>query len=307
MNRLITLVRPVTKTVKLVNMQKRNFLTVVQQAEIAYREFLGANRTRLEPGLRLNLPILHTVHRVDMKENNVHVKTVCFTKDTVPVSVSGTLFFKVFDAEKACFSVTNYVDSVWTVGDSAVRATIGTFNYKQIIDARASISSEVQTHIGDNLKKWGVQCTQFELQDFGPQNKDVANSLEKEMKAERDRRENELHVSAKIRSAEGERDIAKLAADGKLYKEQKEAEAIQYTINQETDALAIQIKKLKENLPHMSEQDLTSFLIETKRLKHLESLANNPAKTTYFVSPEKAFPSVIFDSMKLSTDVPKTK
>jgi len=85
---------------------RRNFITVVNQAEVAYRERFGQNRIRLEPGLRLNIPIVHQLYKVSLKELIAPLDNQnAYTKDNVPVIVSGTVFFKVIDVEKAVFSV----------------------------------------------------------------------------------------------------------------------------------------------------------------------------------------------------------
>jgi regulator of protease activity HflC (stomatin/prohibitin superfamily) len=78
---------------------KRKFFTVINQAEVAYREFLGINRVRLEPGLRMKFPILHQIYKVSLKEQIVQLQDQdAYTKDNVPVTVSGTVFYKIVDA-----------------------------------------------------------------------------------------------------------------------------------------------------------------------------------------------------------------
>jgi len=110
----------------------RRTFTVVHQAEVAYREMLGSNRVRLEPGLRLNVPILHSIRRVDMREAMIKVPDLAaYTKDNVPVTVSGTLFYKPTDAEKACYEVTHYNTAVAAVGESSFRAVVGRFEFDQ--------------------------------------------------------------------------------------------------------------------------------------------------------------------------------
>ncbi len=110
--------------------QKRTFFTVINQAEVAYREFLGRNRIKLNPGLRVNLPIFHNVYRVSLKEHFVGLDNqAAYTKDNVPVTVSGTVFYKVIDAEKVCFTIGQPVLAVKSVGESSFRSIIGKFTY----------------------------------------------------------------------------------------------------------------------------------------------------------------------------------
>lgn len=120
---------------------KRPFITV---AEICYREFLGSNRIELSPGLRINIPIIHTLHRVDKRESGIDITNLnCFTKDNVPVIISKTLFYKIENAEKACFEVVNYPKAVCAVGSSSTRAVIGRFDYDETIKERNELNLEL--------------------------------------------------------------------------------------------------------------------------------------------------------------------
>jgi regulator of protease activity HflC (stomatin/prohibitin superfamily) len=77
-----------------INHPRKNFITVVRQAEVAYREFLGSNRVKLEPGIHLNMPIIHSINRVDLRETGINVKELYgYTKDNVPVKISANIFF----------------------------------------------------------------------------------------------------------------------------------------------------------------------------------------------------------------------
>ena len=273
--------------------QRRGFITVVKQAEIAYREFLGANRVKLEPGLSWNIPILHNIHRIDRRETGVPLDHLnCFTKDNVPVVVSGTLFYRVEDAEKACFEVSDYVDSVVAVGVSSTRAVIGSFEYDEAIKERGAINSALQKVIGDSILTWGVNCTRFEMAVFEPQNSGVAKQMEMQMAAERSRRENELNTQALIRSAEGDKSSKMHKADGEFYSAQKHSEAERYKIDQSTEALVNRVKQIKQELPELSDKEVMTIILEEKRLEHLKEIATHPeGKQTYFVDPSSAFPS----------------
>ena len=275
-------------------MQRRSFITVVNQGEQAFREFLGSNRIRLEPGLQINLPIFHKTHRVDMREQGVFSGDLhCFTKDNVPVNVSGTLFFKVVDAEKACFDIVDYKTAVHAVGSSSIRAVIGGFDYDESIKERSNINDKLQHLIGDSIIVWGIECSKFEMNVFEPQNRNVAQQMEKQMEAERSRRENELNTQAKIRTAEGEKCAMMHKTDGDFYMSNKISEAESYSMNQSTDALKYRIDQIKLLLPKLTDNEIMTIILEEKRLEHLNSIAKNPkGKSTYFVDPSSIFPMV---------------
>jgi regulator of protease activity HflC (stomatin/prohibitin superfamily) len=266
---------------------------VVHQGEVAYRSYLGAGRARLEPGLRLCLPILHKIYRVDLRECGVDLKSIyCFTKDNVPVTVSGTLFHRVLNAEKALFEVRYYLDAVQNIGQSSVRAVMGRFDYDEAIKNRADLNRELQLVIADSIAMWGIECGRFEMKVFEPQNDHVARHLEKQMEAERSRRENELNTQALIRSAEGSRDSEMLKADGIFYSAQKVSDAKRYEVEQATQATINQIKEVKLAVPDLENDKVLAFLVERERLAHLKSIANSPGTKTYFIDPKSAFPTI---------------
>lgn len=271
---------------------KRNFITVVHQAEIAYREFLGANRVRLEPGLRLNLPVLHQLKRVDMREQIHSIpQLAAYTKDNVPVNVTGTLFYKATNPEKASYEVQNYHKSVAAVGESCFRATIGRFEFDQIIAHRNELNAELLNVIGTSLDKWGISCSRCEVQHVGPQNKDVAHQLEKQMEAERRRRENELDTQAHIRTAEGVKQQKILESEGALDAAKNETKALKYQLEIEATALAEQITKIAESTSGNQEM-ACNFLLEMKRLEHLKKIAEGQNRI-YFIDPKSNFPTLI--------------
>lgn len=183
---------------------RRTFITIVPQAHVAFREFLGMNRSCLQPGIHLNIPVIHSTRQFPLTEVSWQLHDMkAYTKDNVPISASGTIFGKIINPEKAAYEVNDIWASVQAVGSSCARSLIGRFEYDKIISERNLLNEELMNVIGDSINNWGIECTRFELQDFGPQNESVARQLEKQMEAERARRENELNTQAKVRTAEG--------------------------------------------------------------------------------------------------------
>jgi regulator of protease activity HflC (stomatin/prohibitin superfamily) len=269
---------------------RRNFITVVNQAEVAYRERFGQNRIRLEPGLRLNIPIIHQLYKVSLKEHIANLDNQnAYTKDNVPVVVSGTVFYKVVDVEKAVFSVSSAYQAIKSVGESSFRAVIGRFDYDEIISNRNAINIEMLKILGDTTLTWGIITTRLEIQNFGPQNSEVAKQLEKQMQAERSRRENELQTQADIRTAEGAKQIAVLNSEGFLIAAKNKAEAARYELTTTSDGLSEQIQSLAEKFKGDTDK-AAKYLLEIKKLEHLQKLATTQNKV-YFMSNEGIFPS----------------
>jgi regulator of protease activity HflC (stomatin/prohibitin superfamily) len=269
--------------------QKRSFITVINQAEVAYREFLGKNRVRLNPGLRINLPIFHNLYRVSLKEHFVGLDNqAAYTKDNVPVTVSGTVFYKVIDAEKVCFTIGQPVMAVKSVGESSFRSIIGKFTYDEIIADRNNINTEMLKVLGKTTVDWGINTTRLEIQNFGPQNQEVARQLERQMQAERARRENDLQAQADIRSAEGAKQIAILNSEGLLIAAKNKSDAMKYELSATSSGLAEQIEGLARQFNGDTEK-ASAYLLEMKRLDHLEKLAGTNNKV-YFMPDNGLFP-----------------
>ena len=282
----------------MIRMQRRNFFTVINQAEVAYREFLGKNRVKLNPGLRLQVPLLHNLYRVSMKEHFVGLEDQdAYTKDNVPVKVSGTVFYKVFDAEKVCFSIGHPIQSIKNVGESSFRSVIGKFEYDEIIANRNDINNEMLKVLDKTTVDWGLSITKLEIQNFGPQNAEVARQLEKQMQAERSRRENELQTQADVRSAEGAKQIAILNSEGMLSSAKNKSDALKYELSATSSGLAEQISSLAEKFGGDTIK-ASDYLLEMKRLEHLGKLAETNNKV-YFMSDRGIFPKakVITDLM----------
>lgn len=270
---------------------KRSFFTVINQAEVAYREFLGSNRIKLQPGLRINLPLFHNLYRVSLKEEIVQLDNQdAYTKDNVPVTVSGTVFYKIVDPEKVIFSIQNPALAIKSVGESSFRAVIGRFEYDEIISNRNTINQEMIGILGNTTNEWGVNTTRLEIQNFGPQNNEIARQLEKQMQAERTRRENELQTQADVRTAEGAKQISILNSEGLLVAAKNKSEAMRYEMNASSNALSEQIGCIADKFNGNIEK-ASNYLLEMKRLEHLQQISSSSNNQVYWISPEGIFPT----------------
>ena len=272
-------------------LSKRSFFTVINQAEVAYREFLGSNRIKLQPGLRINLPLFHNVYRVSLKEDLVQLDNQdAYTKDNVPVTVSGTVFYKIVNPEKVIFSIQNPALAIKSVGESSFRAVIGRFEYDEIISNRNTINQEMIGILGNTTNDWGVSTTRLEIQNFGPQNIEVARQLEKQMQAERTRRENELQTQTDVRTAEGAKQIAILNSEGLLEAAKNKSAAMKFEMNVSSHALSEQIECIAGKFNGDIDK-ASNYLLEMKRLEHLQQIASSSNNQVYWISPEGIFPT----------------
>lgn len=272
--------------------KKRNLFTIVDQATVKYRETLGMSRTRLGPGVSLYIPMIHKIQKIDLRVQTQNLRLECYSNENIPVVVGGSLFFRVSDAEKVCYSVKDYFELVSATGNSAIRAIIGRFTYDRITRERSEINVELQKEVGCKLLQYGIECTSFEIQEFKPQRPEVAKQLELQMEAERKCRENELHTQARIRTAAGERDSAILASEGKLQADKNRAEADYVLVQRKADAkkyeidlmTSAQVKQIQDLAKELGSVDKAStYLLQLNSLKNLGKIAESPNNSTYFM------------------------
>lgn len=272
----------------------RQFLAIVRQGFTAQRTFLGKNPMTLNPGYHFYIPLLHHIQKVDMRECSINIMDLhAYTKDNVPVNITGTLFYQISDSYKACFHAQNVVRQIGEIGTSASRSIIGTMDYDEIISDRNSINMHLTQKIGKSCNHWGVDCTKFEIQEFKPQNRDVELQLERQMKEERERRAQILNTEANVNIAEGQKRATILASEADLVAsmnkaealyviEQRKADAVRYSKEQESLGMATQLYNVSDAVSNMRENEKTiEFLIEQLKLHNLSSIASGPNNSVY--------------------------
>lgn len=271
----------------------RNFFTIVQQGTQSLRLTLGKNPTVLKPGINLCIPIIQTVKNVDMREQSIPILDLqCFTSDNVPVIMQGSLFFQVNNSKDALFNVYNYMENIHSIGTSSMRSIIGTLEYDYINGDRNEINKKLQEIIGNSIKDWGINCTRFEIQQFSPSNPEIRRALEKQMEAERSRREQLLNTEASVNIADGSKRTIILKSEGDLQAQKnkaegdyikivKESEAHKEALRLESEGLAIQLDKISSVLNNDSLL-ATKLLMELKRIDQFSKIASGNNNTIYF-------------------------
>ncbi|CAK5274313.1 unnamed protein product [Mycena citricolor] len=278
---------------------RRTFLTIIEQGKEGWRLSLGRNPVRLTPGLNINIPIYHSVQKIDLRESSILIPNLPgYTADNVPVTCSGSLFYRIVDGYKACFSVSDVQNNIRNTGTSAVRSVLGHFTYDQVISDRNELNKRLNTVIGNSIVNWGVECTRFEIQSFQPANRE--RQLELQMEAERNRRKQLLDTQANINIAEGQKQRVILESEGHLAAKANEADAAYKTVVREAEArqqqavmeasaLARQIESLSEAIaspgsaPGPSERkQALETLVELRRLEQLRAIAKGQGNSTYF-------------------------
>ena len=208
---------------------------VVPQQNAYVIEFLGKYNRTLHAGFHLLLPFAERIaYRHGLKEDAMDIpEQICITKDNVQVGVDGVLYLQVLDPQRASYGIHNYIFAIIQLAQTTLRSEIGKIDLDRTFEERGTINSNVVSELDKACEPWGVKVLRYEIKNITPP-KDVLQAMEKQMRAEREKR-------AVILTSEGERDAKVNQAEGEKQRVIKESEANkQQQINEaEGEAAAI--------------------------------------------------------------------
>jgi len=195
--------------------------TVVPQQSAYVVERLGRYSNTLQAGFHILVPFIDRIaYRHTLKEQALDVlEQVCITKDNVQVTVDGILYLKVLDAERASYGIGSYEFAIQQLAQTTLRSEIGKIDLDRTFEERTTINAQVVSELDKATAPWGVKVLRYEIKNIMPP-KDVLSAMEKQMRAEREKR-------AVILQSEGERDAKINAAEGEKQRVIKESEAKQ--------------------------------------------------------------------------------
>ena len=200
---------------------------VVPQQTSFVVENLGRYSRTLQAGFHILIPFVERVaYKHNMKEEAIDIpEQICITRDNVQVGVDGVLYLQVLDAAKASYGITNYRFAIIQLAQTTLRSEIGKIELDRTFEARGTINSNVVTELDHASGTWGVKVLRYEIKNINPP-KDVLHAMEKQMRAEREKR-------AVVLTSEGDRDAKINQAEGEKQRVIKESEANkQLQINQ---------------------------------------------------------------------------
>ena len=208
---------------------------VVPQQKAYVVERLGKYHSTLNAGFHILLPFLDSIgYKHSLKERAVDIaEQVCITRDNVQVGVDGVLYLKVMDPKRASYGVTNYLFAISQLAQTTLRSEIGKIDLDRTFEERTAINISVVTELDKASDPWGMKVLRYEIKNINPP-RDVLAAMEKQMRAEREKR-------AVILASEGERDAKINEAEGDKQQVIKASEAAkQRQINEaEGEARAI--------------------------------------------------------------------
>ncbi|MCC6707690.1 MAG: paraslipin [Gammaproteobacteria bacterium] len=193
--------------------------TIVPQQSAFVVENLGRYSRTLHAGFHILVPFVERIaYRLNLKEEALDIpEQVCITKDNVQVGVDGILYMQVLEANKASYGITNYKFALIQLAQTTLRSEIGKIDLDRTFEERATINGNVVSELDKASEPWGVKVLRYEIRNINPPH-DVLTAMEKQMRAEREKR-------AVVLASEGERDAAINQAEGDKQRVIKASEA----------------------------------------------------------------------------------
>ncbi|GLJ79279.1 SPFH domain-containing protein [Microbacterium imperiale] len=193
-------------------------IRIIPQAYAGVVERLGRYQRTLSPGLNLLVPFIDRVlPLVDMREQVVSFPPQpVITEDNLVVSIDTVVYFQVTDARAATYEINNYLGAVEQLTTTTLRNVVGGLNLEEALTSRDNINGQLRVVLDEATGKWGIRVSRVELKAIDPPTS-IQDSMEKQMRAERDRR-------AAILTAEGSKQSQILEAEGRRQAEILKAE-----------------------------------------------------------------------------------
>ena len=192
---------------------------IVPQARARNIERFGRYRKTLEPGMNFIIPLVDRVKPlIDLREQVVAFKgQPVITEDNLVVHIDTVLFFQVTDPRAADYEIVNYIQAIEQITATMLRSVIGNMDLEETLTSRDKINTMLRGVLDDASGKWGLRVTRVEIKAIDPP-KSVIDAMEKQMRAEREKRAAILTAEgvrqSKILTAEGEKQSQILRAEG---------------------------------------------------------------------------------------------
>ncbi len=272
---------------------------IVQQAEAVVVERLGRYDRVLEPGFNFIIPILEAPRAIDwkvtqkgfdgmtysvvQKRTKIDLREAVYdfprqnviTKDNVSISINALLYFQIIEPKSAVYEIQNLPDAIEKLTQTNLRNLVGQLDLDESLVSRDKINHELRAILDEATNKWGVKVNRVELQDIIPPS-DIQSAMEKQMKAERDRRaailEAEGLKKSAVLKAEGEKEAAINRAEGNKQANILRAEGVAQARILEADGEKEAIQRIIGALADKGQPD--KYLIAMKYLETMKEITS---------------------------------
>ena len=282
-------------------------IVIIKQAEVMIVERLGRYYKTLQSGISIVVPFIDKPRKIDWrfvktdpsgKHLYLHISTPridlretvydfprqsVITKDNIMIEINALLYFQVIDPVKSVYEISNLPDAIQKLTQTTLRNVIGELDLDETLTSRDTINNKLRLILDEASHKWGVKVNRVEIQDIVPP-RDIQDAMEKQMRAERDRRaallnaeaskksailESEGAKEAQVNQAEGNKRSQILFAEGQSDARRKVAEA-------EAEAIRLVTDTIKA-----SGGDPTQYLIAVRYIEAMTEMAKNGNKTVF--------------------------
>lgn len=274
---------------------------IVPQASVKIIERLGAYQTTWHTGLHFKIPFIERVARhISLKEQVADFNPqAVITKDNVTMQIDTVVFFQVTDPKLFTYGIENPILAIENLSATTLRNIIGDLELDETLTSRDVINTRMRNILDEATDPWGIKVNRVELKNILPP-REIQDAMEKQMKAEREKREAILiaegNKEAAIRTAEGEKQAAILRADAKRESAILEAKGQAQAIMEIYSARAQGMKMLKE-------VKADQLLIALRSMEAMEKVADGKA-TKIIIPSEMQDMASIVAGIKTIADTP---
>ena len=269
-------------------------IAVVQQSRAYVIERLGAFHEVWGVGMHFKVPFIDRIaRRVSLKEQVLdYPPQPVITKDNVTMQIDTVVYFQITDPKLYCYGVEQPMMAMETLTATTLRNIIGDLELDQTLTSRDIINTKMRAILDEATDPWGIKVNRVELKNILPP-ADIQSSMEKQMKAERDRRQAILQAEGQKKSAiliaEGEREAAILRADAEkqaaILKAEAEQQAAILKADGEAQAILAVQKALAESMEVLNEKAPNDQVIKLKAIEAMEKVADG--KATKIIIPSE--------------------
>ena len=258
-------------------------INIVQQSKAYVVERLGAFHSVWGVGLHFKLPFIErVVKKVSLKEQVADFDPQpVITKDNVTMQIDTVIYFQITDPKLYTYGVEYPMSAIENLTATTLRNIIGELELDQSLTSRDTINAKMRSILDEATDPWGIKVNRVELKNILPP-REIQNAMEKQMKAERERRESILQAegekASKVLIAEGEKQSTLLRADAAKQARIMAAEAEAHSILKVQQAMADSMRMLNENAPN-------DQVIKLKALEALQKVADG--KATKLIIPSE--------------------
>jgi len=263
-------------------------IRVIRQSRVGIVERLGKFHGVAQTGVNILIPFIDRMRAIiDLREQVVdYPPQPVITKDNVTMQIDTVVYYQVTDPVKYTYEIANPRTAIEYLTATTLRNIVGDMDLDQTLTSRDVVNAKLRAILDEATDKWGIKVTRVELKNIAPP-RDIQDAMEKQMRAERERREAILKAEGEKRSAilraEGEREAQIQKAEGEkraaILRAQGEAEAILAVQRAKAEAIKMVYNAIKE-------ADPTKEVVAIRSLEALEKVADG--KSTKIIVPVEA-------------------